>query len=262
MVKKKAKSHRQTLKQKYKVQKRVKEHDRKLKKAQKRAAKFAAAEAAQENADALGAHAAPRRRPRVELKMDDYLSRCPSSYVVSHGQTPWLLRRQKRLYEEVAGSDDMAVELSRYGGSAVQPLTGARAEAQKRLQIGWAGPGHMNLRAKSLRAANAAKDDLAFKKASPNVGRSIKILHQGGANPQSPHKFYHDFVEFNLGRSHPLWVNPQVRELGGVGQRLPEHGERVAAGGGPVDGETLRVVAREGLEGRCRVPGWRRGRVA
>ena len=36
MVKKKAKSHRQTLKQKYKVQKRVKEHDRKLKKAQKR----------------------------------------------------------------------------------------------------------------------------------------------------------------------------------------------------------------------------------
>ena len=94
---------------------------------------FAAAEAAQENADALGAHAAPRRRPRVVLKMDDFLSRCPSSYVVSHGQTPWLLRRQKRLYEEVAGSDDMAVELSRYGGSAVQPLTGARAEAAANL---------------------------------------------------------------------------------------------------------------------------------
>ena len=55
---------------------------------------FAAAEAAQESADALGAHAAPRRRPRVELKMDDFLSRCPSSYVVSHGQTPWLLRRR------------------------------------------------------------------------------------------------------------------------------------------------------------------------
>jgi len=63
-------------------------------------------------------------------------------------------------------------------------------------------------------AANAAKDDIAFKKASPNVGRSIKILHQGGANPQSPHKFYHDFVEFNLGKSHPLWVNPEVRKLG------------------------------------------------
>ena len=79
------------------------------------------------------AHAAPRRRPRVVLKMDDFLSRCLSSYVVSHGQTPWLLRRQKRLYEEVAGSDDMAVELSRYGGSAVQPLTGARAEAAANL---------------------------------------------------------------------------------------------------------------------------------
>lgn len=36
MVKKKAKSHRQTLKQKYKVQKRVQEHDRKLKKSAKR----------------------------------------------------------------------------------------------------------------------------------------------------------------------------------------------------------------------------------
>ena len=61
---------------------------------------------------------------------------------------------------------------------------------------------------------NARKDDLAFEKASPNVGRSIKILYTGGGNPQSPHKFYHDFVEFNLGRSHPLWVDPQVRELG------------------------------------------------
>ena len=74
---------------------------------------FAADEAATEAKDALGSHAAPRRRPRVELAMDDFLSRCPSSYVVSHGATPWLLRRQKRLYEEVAGSDDMAVELSR-----------------------------------------------------------------------------------------------------------------------------------------------------
>ena len=36
MVKKKAKSHRQTLKQKYKVQKRVQEHDRRLKKSAKR----------------------------------------------------------------------------------------------------------------------------------------------------------------------------------------------------------------------------------
>ena len=57
----------------------------------------------------------------------------PVELRLPHGQTPWLLRRQKRLYEEVAGSDDMAVELSRYGGSAVQPLTGARAEAAANL---------------------------------------------------------------------------------------------------------------------------------
>lgn len=63
-------------------------------------------------------------------------------------------------------------------------------------------------------ARNASNDEKAFAKAAPNVGRSIKILYTGGANAQSPHRFYHDFVEFNLGRSHPLWVNPQVRELG------------------------------------------------
>jgi hypothetical protein len=62
-------------------------------------------------------------------------------------------------------------------------------------------------------ASNAKKDEKAFAKAAPNIGRSIKILHQGGHNPQCPHKFYADFVEFNLGRSHPLWVDPQVRSL-------------------------------------------------
>lgn len=63
-------------------------------------------------------------------------------------------------------------------------------------------------------AANAKKDEMAFAKAAPNIGRSIKILHQGGHNPQSPHMFYSDFVEFNLGRSHPLWVDAEVRRLG------------------------------------------------
>ena len=69
-------------------------------------------------------------------------------------------------------------------------------------------------------AANAAKDAKAFAKAAPNVGRSIKILHQGGGDPQSPHAFYRAFVEFNLGRSHPLWVNPKVRELGAAATQL------------------------------------------
>jgi len=40
-------------------------------------------------------------------------------------------------------------------------------------------------------AVNAVKDEKAFAKAAPNVGRSIKILYTGGANPQCPHKFYH-----------------------------------------------------------------------
>ena len=37
----------------------------------------------------------------------------------------------------------------------------------------------------------AALDTQAFARASPNVGRSIKILHVGGADPSNPHKFYH-----------------------------------------------------------------------
>jgi len=61
---------------------------------------------------------------------------------------------------------------------------------------------------------NAERDSAAFAKAAPNVGRSIKILYVGGSDAQSPHKFYHDFVEFNLGRSHPLWTDAGVRTAG------------------------------------------------
>lgn len=63
-------------------------------------------------------------------------------------------------------------------------------------------------------AANAAKDLAAFAKASPNVGRSIKILHVGGTDAGNPHKFYHDFVEFDVARSHPLWTHEAVRAHG------------------------------------------------
>lgn len=63
-------------------------------------------------------------------------------------------------------------------------------------------------------ARNAKLDQAALEKAAPNVGRSIKILYVGGRDEEHKHKFYHDFVEFNLGRSHPLWSAPAVRELG------------------------------------------------
>lgn len=58
---------------------------------------------------------------------------------------------------------------------------------------------------------NAKNDTAAFAKTAPNVGRSIKILHRGGADPQNPHKFYHDFVEFTVPRGHGLWSSEHVR---------------------------------------------------
>jgi hypothetical protein len=61
---------------------------------------------------------------------------------------------------------------------------------------------------------NSARDTAAFAKASPNVGRSIKILHVGGAEASNPHKFYHDFVEFDVARGHPLWSGTEVRAAG------------------------------------------------
>ena len=62
--------------------------------------------------------------------------------------------------------------------------------------------------------ANATRDLAALAKAAPNVGRSIKILHVGGRAPGNPHRFYHDFVEFDVARSHPLWSGEQTRAVG------------------------------------------------
>jgi hypothetical protein len=63
-------------------------------------------------------------------------------------------------------------------------------------------------------STNAAKDLAALAKAAPNVGRSIKILHVGGSEVGNPHRFYHDLVEFNVPRSHPLWSGENARETG------------------------------------------------
>jgi len=57
-------------------------------------------------------------------------------------------------------------------------------------------------------------DQKVFDKIGPTVGRSIKILYVGGSDASSPHKFYHDFVEFTMPRSSPMWTDAAVRELG------------------------------------------------
>ena len=68
--------------------------------------------------------------------------------------------------------------------------------------------------------ANARKDVRAFTKAAPNIGRSIKILHVGGSDASNPHKFYHDFVEFDVARGHPLWSGAEVRAAGVAGTQF------------------------------------------
>ena len=62
-------------------------------------------------------------------------------------------------------------------------------------------------------AKTAERDQRALERVSPNVGRSSKVLYVGGTD-DNPHRFYHDFVELTLGRSHPLWSNAAVRSLG------------------------------------------------
>jgi len=64
------------------------------------------------------------------LSLEDFLARCPSSYVISHTSTPWLLHDQRQLYERVAGGEDIAVALSRYpAGGAGACMGSAFGEA-------------------------------------------------------------------------------------------------------------------------------------
>jgi hypothetical protein len=61
--------------------------------------------------------------------------------------------------------------------------------------------------------SEAKKDDIAFAKSSPNVARSIKVLHVGGSASGSTHRFYRDLVEVTFPRSSPLYSDPTVRAL-------------------------------------------------
>lgn len=73
-------------------------------------------------------------------------------------------------------------------------------------------------------AANAQDkseaDSRVFEKVGPTVGRSLKILYVGGNDIKSPHKFYHDFVEFSVPRSSPLWSDAGVREVGAAASQF------------------------------------------
>ena len=57
------------------------------------------------------------------------------------------------------------------------------------------------------------REDIALAKASPNVFRSVKILHVGGSSAGSTHRFYKDFVEFTFSRKSPLYTNSRLRQL-------------------------------------------------
>ena len=57
------------------------------------------------------------------------------------------------------------------------------------------------------------RDDTALAKASPNVFRSVKMLHVGGSTAGSTHRFYRDLVEITFPREFPLWKNEKMRNL-------------------------------------------------
>jgi hypothetical protein len=44
----------------------------------------------------------------ASLSLDEYVALCPSSYVISHAQTPQLLCKQMSVFNAVAGGDDIA----------------------------------------------------------------------------------------------------------------------------------------------------------
>lgn len=62
--------------------------------------------------------------------------------------------------------------------------------------------------------STAMADTAAFAKVGATIGRSIKLLHVGGADEKSPHRFYHDFVEIAMPRDTPLWTDAKLRKLG------------------------------------------------
>lgn len=75
----------------------------------------------------------------------------------------------------------------------------------------------------------AAAEKAALDSVSPNVGRSMKILH---ASPMG-HAFYHSLVEVSLGADHPLFASKPLRELSGAASQFVLVNESGHAGATP-----------------------------
>ena len=72
---------------------------------------------------------------------------------------------------------------------------------------------------KRERAEQTARyDDVALEKATPNIARSVKLLHVGGRG--EGHRFYHDLVEATLPLTSPLYTDAGLRAIGKAGTQL------------------------------------------
>ena len=56
------------------------------------------------------------------------------------------------------------------------------------------------------------RQEKAMAKVSPNVMRSLKVLHVGGSASGSTHRFYRDVVEITFPRPHALWSDSTIRD--------------------------------------------------
>lgn len=88
--------------------------------------------------------------------------------------------------------------------------------------------------------ADVQRDDIALAKASPNVFRSVKILHVGGSTAGSTHRFYRDIVEITFPRSFPLWKDTRLRNMSLAATQYifsrPQQGDQItSAGASPRD---------------------------
>lgn len=70
-------------------------------------------------------------------------------------------------------------------------------------------------------------DDVALEKATPNIGRSVKLLHVGGRG--DGHRFYHDLVEATVPITSPLFTDAGLRAIGKAGTQLAFVGKNVSS---------------------------------
>lgn len=90
---------------------------------------------------------------------------------------------------------------------------------------------------RARQTSEAAKDTKVFSRLSPNIARSVKSLHVGGAKASNPHRFYHDFVDLSLHPSHPLYGDYGLRSMDKAASQWtfarPSRGKPTEAGCSP-----------------------------